>query len=86
MAISRRDVIPPWLPFLGVGFLTTFCFLWHNKYLGQNVGPFDRRPGPGKVGHKTAKTTPLVTPPQGNPKPKTEKFFFESELLDLLNP
>jgi len=44
--------------------------------LGQNVGPFDGRPGPGKVGHKNAKTPPLVTPPQENPKPKTEKFFF----------
>jgi len=57
--------------------------------LGQNVGPFDGRPGPGKVGHKNhknAKTPPLVTAPQENPKPKTENCFFDSELLDLLNP
>ena len=26
MAISKRGVIPPWLPFLGVGFLTSFWF------------------------------------------------------------
>jgi len=48
------------------------------------VGPFDGRPGTGKVGHKNAKTPPLVTPPQENPKPKTENF--DSDLLDLLNP
>jgi len=45
------------------------------KYLGQNVGPFDGHPRPGKVGHKNAKTPPLVTAPQENPKPKTENFF-----------
>jgi len=39
------------------------------------VGPFDGRPWPFKVGHKNAKTPPLVTPPQENPKPKTENFF-----------
>jgi len=39
------------------------------------VGPFDGRPGPGKVGHKNVKTPPLVTPPEENPKPKTENFF-----------
>jgi len=50
------------------------------------VGPFDGCPGPGKVGHKNAKTPPLVTPPQEKPKPKTENFLFDSELLDLLNP
>ena len=44
------------------------------------------RPGSGKEGHKNAKTPPIVTTPQENPKPKTEKFFFDSELLDLLNP
>jgi len=27
-----------------------------------------------------------VTPPQENLKPKTEKNFFDSKLLDLLNP
>jgi len=43
--------------------------------LGKNVGPFDGRPGPGKVGHKKAKTPSHVTLPQENPKPKTEKFF-----------
>jgi len=32
MAISKRGVIPPWLPFLGVGFLATFCFFWHDFY------------------------------------------------------
>jgi len=44
----------------------------------------------GKLGHENAKTPPLVTPPQENPKPKTEtqteNFFFDSELIDLLNP
>jgi len=54
--------------------------------LGQNVGSFDGRPGPGKKGHKNAKTLSLVTPPQENPKPKTENIFIDSELLDLLNP
>jgi len=39
------------------------------------VSLFDGRPGPGKVGHKNAKTPPLVTLPQKNPKPKTENFF-----------
>jgi len=33
----------------------------------ENVGPFDWRLEPGKVGHKIAKTLPLVTPPQENP-------------------
>jgi len=41
--------------------------------LGQNVGPFDGRPGPGKVGHENAKTPPLVTTNQENPK---LKMFF----------
>ena len=54
--------------------------------MGQNVGPFDGRRGPGKVGHKNAKTPPLMTPPQKNPKTKTENFSFDLELLDLLNP
>ena len=53
---------------------------WDNliskKYLGQNVGPFDGRPGPVKIGHKNAKTSPLVTFPQENSKPKTENFFW----------
>jgi len=53
--------------------------------LGQNVGPFDGRPGPGKVGHKNAKSPPLVTLPKRTPNPKL-KIFFDSELLDLLNP
>jgi len=39
------------------------------KYLIENVAPFDWRLGPGKVGHKNAKTPPLVTPPQENPQP-----------------
>jgi len=52
--------------------------------LGQNVGPFDGRPGPGKVGHKNAKTPPFVTTPQKKTNPKLK--FFVSELLDLLNP
>jgi len=43
--------------------------------LGQNVGPFHGRPGPGKVGHKNAKTPPLVMSPQENPKPKIEFFL-----------
>ena len=46
------------------------------KYLGQNVGPFDGRQGPGKTGHKNAKIPPLGTSPQENPKPKTENFFW----------
>jgi len=54
--------------------------------LGQNVGLFDGRPGPGKVGHKNSKTLPLLTPPQENPKARTENFIFDSKLLDLLNP
>ena len=37
------------------------------KYLIENMGPFDWRLGPGKVGHKNAKTPPLVTPTQENP-------------------
>ena len=45
------------------------------------MGPLDGRPGQCNVGHKNAKTTPLVTPPQENPK--TEIFFFDSELLDF---
>ena len=40
------------------------------------MGPFDWRLGPGKVGHKNAKTPPLVTAPQENPEPKTENFFW----------
>ena len=32
------------------------------------------------------RNTPTCDDPQENPKPKTEKFFFDSELLDLLNP
>jgi len=43
--------------------------------LGQNVGLLDWRPGPGKVGHKNAKTPPLMMCPPENPKPKTKKFF-----------
>jgi len=39
------------------------------------VGSFDGRPGPGEVGHKNAKTPPLVTPLQENPKHKPEKCF-----------
>ena len=39
------------------------------------MGPFDGCLGPGKVGHKNAKTPPLVTPPPKNHKPKTENFF-----------
>ena len=40
------------------------------------MGPFDGRPGPGKVGYKIVKTLPVVTPPQENPKPKVENFFW----------
>ena len=43
--------------------------------LSQKFGSFDWRPWPGKVGHKSAKTPPLVTSPQENPKLKTEIFF-----------
>jgi len=45
------------------------------KNLRPNIGPLDWCPRPGKVGHKNAETPPLVTSPQENPKPKTEKFF-----------
>jgi len=55
------------------------------KHMGQNVGPFYGRPGPGKVGHKNAKTPPLVTSPKRIPNPKLKNFFY-LELLDLLNP
>jgi len=41
--------------------------------LGQNIGLLDWRLEPGKVGHKNAKTPPLVTSPPENPKPKTKK-------------
>jgi len=40
------------------------------------VGPFDVRPGPGKVGHKNAKTPPLMTPPQENPNLKLKNIFW----------
>jgi len=43
--------------------------------LGQNVEPFDCRPGPGKKGHKNAKTFPHVTSPQENPKLKNVFFL-----------
>jgi len=49
------------------------------------VGPFDGRPGPGKIGHKNAKTPSLVTPPKRTQNPEVN-FVFDSELLDLLNP
>jgi len=42
--------------------------------LDQNVGPFDGRAGPGKIGHQNAETSPLLTPPR-EPQPKTETFF-----------
>jgi len=54
--------------------------------LGQNVSLFDGRPGPGKEGHKNAKTSPLVTPPPREPPTQNWKKIFDSELLDLLNP
>jgi len=53
--------------------------------LGQNVGLFDGRPGPGKLGHKNAKHPHLWRLPKRNPNPKLTIFFY-SELLDLLNP
>jgi len=49
--------------------------------LSQKIGSLDWRPGPGKVGQKNAKTSLLVTPPQENPKPKTENVFFQSKLV-----
>jgi len=51
--------------------------------MGQNIGPFDGRPGPGKVGHKSAKAPPLVTSP---PRELKTENFSDSELEDLLNP
>jgi len=35
----------------------------------------DWRLGPGKVGHKNAKTLPLVKPPKRTPNPKLKNFF-----------
>jgi len=55
------------------------------KNLGQKIGLFVWRLEPGKVGHKIAKTLPLVTPPQENSKQKLKKFF-QSKREDLLNP
>jgi len=40
------------------------------------VGPFDGRPGPGKVGHKNAKTPPLVTFPQETLNPILKTIFW----------
>jgi len=58
------------------------------KNLSQKTGSLDWRPGPGKVGRKNAKTSPVVTSPKENPKLKkkisvgTRRF---SEFLDGLN-
>jgi len=35
---------------------------------------------------KKAITPPLVTSPTENPKPKSKKIVFQSQLADLLNP
>ena len=47
-----------------------------NKNLRPNIGSLNWAPGPRKVGNKNAKTTPLVTSPQENPKPKSENIFW----------
>ena len=58
-----------------------------NKFEPKNwlIGLAPRAGVLGKVGHNNAKTPPLVTSPQENPKPKTE-IFFQSKLEDFLNP
>jgi len=40
------------------------------KNLSQKIGSLDWHLGPGKVGHKNAKTPPLVTSPKRTPNPK----------------
>ena len=55
------------------------------KHLGQNVGPIDGRPRPSKLGHKNPKTLHLWRPPKRT-LTQNWNFFFDSELLDLLNP
>ena len=42
---------------------------------GQIFAYLDWRPGPGKIGHKNAKTPPLVTFPQEYPNPKLKQLF-----------
>jgi len=48
--------------------------LVYKTSLSQKIGILDWRLGPSKVGHKNAKTPPLVTSPRD--VPRTEKFFF----------
>jgi len=52
--------------------------------LSQKIGSLDWGLGPGKVGHKNAKTPPLATSPRG--VSRQEKNFFNTKLEDLLNP
>jgi len=51
------------------------------------MGPFDGRPGPGKLGHKNAKTPLLVTPPKRTPNPKLKNVFSTrlAEFVEGLN-
>jgi len=49
--------------------------LLSNKHLSQKNGSLAWCLWPGNGGHKNAKTPPLVTSPQENPKPKTEYFI-----------
>jgi len=46
------------------------------KHLGQNVGPVNGRPRPGKLGHKNAKHPHLWRPSKRTPNPKLKIFFF----------
>jgi len=51
--------------------------------LEPRIGSLDWGLGPDKVGQKSAKTSPLVTSPPENPKPKTKTFFQPKDLLNL---
>jgi len=42
----------------------------------NGLAPLDWRLGPAKVGHKNAKTLPLVTSPRRTLNPKMKIFFF----------
>ena len=56
------------------------------KILSQNNVPMDCGAGPGKGGHKKAKTPPLAAVSPANHKPKTKIDFFRFQAIDLLNP
>ena len=54
--------------------------------LSQKYGSLGWGPGPGKVGPKVAKTCPHCDVIHRKLQTKNEKFFFQSQLKDLLNP